>query len=193
MFISMQRRIVGCIVILFLAATTLFAEHPLLVGVRLAETDFKDWRYGYRAHRKQLNCVQFIVAVVEQLLRRELTTDERNAILINNIGRRKNLSKLILEDDKRIRGIQTALVEMSKGQVVDLSEARPGDFVQYWLQKNGKWIGHAAIIQEVRDENGMRCAIVFGSHQSLGGVGIGEFEIGLNEPGVKVYLVRFKS
>lgn len=176
-----------------MTSSTLLAEHPLLVGVRLAETDFKDWRYGYRLHRKQLNCVQFMVAVVEQLLQRELSAEERSAILINNIGRRANLGRLIGEDDRRVRGIQTALVEMEKGEVVDLSEARPGDFVQYWVQRNGRWTGHAAIIQEIRDENGMRCAIVFGSHQSLGGVGIGEFEVGLNEPGAKVYLVRFKQ
>lgn len=187
------RRSLACFAVLFLVSSVSFAEHPLLVGVRLAETEFKDWDYGYRAHRKQVNCVLFMVAVVEELVQRDLTREERNAILINNVGRRRNLSNLIRKDDKRIRGIQTALVEMDKGYSVKPSEAKPGDFVQYWKLYNGRWKGHTAIIQEVQEKNGLRCAIIFGSHQSLGGVGIGEFEVGLNDPDVKVYLVRFKS
>lgn len=188
----MIRRLIVLSVGILLSCEVAFSEHPLLVSVRLAETDFKYWRYGHRLHKKQVNCVQFMVVVVEELLQRELTPGERSAILISNVGRRKNLSRLIRADDKRIRGIQTALVEMSKGQIIQPSDAKPGDFIQYWQQRNGRWIGHAAIIQEIREENGMRCALVFGSHQSLGGVGTGDFEVGLNDPNVTTYLVRFK-
>ncbi|MDL1894585.1 hypothetical protein FBQ87_17105 [Sphingobacteriales bacterium CHB3] len=167
----MKCRLVPCFIVLFFAFESALAEHPLLVSVRLAETDFKNWRYGHRLHRKQLNCVQFVVVVVEELLKRELTAEERRAILISNVGRRSNLPRLINQDDKRIRGIQTALVEMNKGEIIQPSEAKPGDFIE---------------------DNGLRCAAIFGSHQSLGGVGIADFEVGLNDPNVRTYLVRFK-
>lgn len=188
----MKCRLVPCFIVLFFAFESALAEHPLLVSVRLAETDFKNWRYGHRLHRKQLNCVQFVVVVVEELLKRELTAEERRAILISNVGRRSNLPRLINQDDKRIRGIQTALVEMNKGEIIQPSEAKPGDFIQYWSKRNGRWVGHAAIVQDIREDNGLRCAAIFGSHQSLGGVGIADFEVGLNDPNVRTYLVRFK-
>jgi hypothetical protein len=134
-----------------------------------------------------------MVAVVEELLQRELSPEERSTILISRVGRRKHLTRLIQHNDRRIRGIQTALVEMGRGQVIRPSEARPGDFVQYWKRRNGRWVGHASIVVDVIRREGTACALVFGSHQSLGGVGIGDFEVGLNDPEIKVYAVRFKS
>lgn len=166
-------------------------EHPLLVGVRLAETEFKDWRYGHRAYRRQVNCVQFIVAVVENLVGRALSPAERSTIRISNV-RRRDLDRLVNREDRRIRGIQTALVEMNKGEAVRAEDARPGDFIQYWKKYSGRWRGHASIIVDVVKRNGSLCAIVFGAHQTLGGVGIGEFEVGLNDPEIKTYIVRFK-
>lgn len=190
----MSRCSIACIVTLLLVCNCTRAnEHPLLVGVRLAETRFKDWRYGHREYRRQVNCVQFMAAVVEELLQRELSPAERSAILINRIGRRRHLARLIQHNDKRIRGIQTALVQMGKGQIIKPSEAKPGDFIQYWKLRNGRWVGHASIIIDVIQREGTSCALVFGSHQSLDGVGIGDFEVGLNDPEIKVYLVRFKS
>jgi hypothetical protein len=178
---------------MFLSDAVKANEHPLLVGVRLAETRFNGWRYGHREYRRQVNCVQFMVAVVEELLQRELTPEERSGILINRVGRRWRLPRLVQNDDPRIRGIQTALVQMGKGVIVKPSDAKPGDFIQYWKKRNGRWIGHASIIADVIRRETTTCALVFGSHQSLGGIGIGEFEVGLNDPEVKVYVVRFKS
>lgn len=190
----MLRRCVGYAFVLVLSYTVCAAnEHPLLVGVRLAETRYKDWRYGYREYRRQVNCVQFMVAVVEELLQRELSPQERSAILINNVGRRRHLKRLILQNDRRIRGIQTALVQMGKGQIVRPSDAKPGDFIQFWKQRDRRWHGHAAIITDIIMRDGKLCSLVFGAHQSLGGVGIGNFEVGLNDPDIKVYLVRFTS
>jgi hypothetical protein len=107
--------------------------------------------------------------------------------------RRRQIERLVTRDDKRIRGIQTALLEMNKGEIVQPEGARPGDFVQFWKRRNGRWRGHASIIVEVINRNGLRCAIVFGAHQTLNGVGIGEFELGLNDPEIKSYIVRFKK
>ncbi len=176
----------------FLVSESRGDEHPLLVGVRLAETQYRDWRYGHRAHRKQINCVQFMVAVVENLLGRELRADQRSAILINNV-RRRHLDRLVTRDDRRIRGIQTALIEMNRGEAVRPEDARPGDFIQYWKKYNGRWRGHASIIADVINRNGALCAIVFGAHQTLNGVGIGAFEVGLNDPEIKSYIVRFRK
>lgn len=190
---TMLRRLAGCAFVLFLfVPETLSNEHPLLVGVRLAETQYRDWRYGHRTYRKQVNCVQFMVAVVEELLGRELSRDERAAILISNV-RRRHLERLVNRDDKRIRGIQSALLDMHRGEIVRPEDARTGDFIQFWKRRNGRWRGHASIIVDVIDRNGLRCAVVFGAHQTLGGVGIGEFEVGLNDPEIKSYIVRFKS
>ena len=185
------RAMVLCAVLFFAFSTSLSQEHPLLAGIRLAETQFSGWKYGHRIHRRQLNCVQFVVAVVRDLVRRELTPSEQSAILINNIARRKSLNHLIPRDDKRIRGIQTALLEMGKGRIVSPEEAQPGDFVQYWRLHKSGWRGHAGIIVDVKQENGILCASVLGSHQSLNRVGIGNFLVGLNDPGLKIYLVRF--
>lgn len=168
------------------------SEHPLLVGVRLAETQYRNWRYGHRAHRRQVNCVQFMVAVVGELLGRELSPDERSAIMISNV-RRRQLERLVSCDDKRIRGIQTALLQMNKGEAVRAEDARPGDFIQFWKRYNGRWRGHASIIVDVIEREGLRCAVVFGAHRTLNGVGIGEFEVGLNDPEIKSYIVRFKK
>lgn len=183
---------VGVLALCLLPLEALSSEHPLLVGVRLAETQYRDWRYGHRTHRKQVNCVQFMVAVVENLLGRELDPEERSAIMISNV-RRRHLERLVNRDDKRIRGIQTALVEMQKGEVIRPEDALPGDFVQFWKRYNGRWRGHASIIIDVIERNGLRCAVVFGAHSTLNGVGIGEYEVGLNDPDIKSYIVRFKK
>ena len=190
----LPRRVNVCALafLLLLTSNARAHDHPLLVGVRLAETRFKDWRYGHRLHRNQVNCVLFMTAVVEDLLRRPLTADERAAILISNVRRGKRLQQLVARDDERIRGIQTALVKMGNGEIVTPHRAQPGDFIQFWKYRNGHWRGHTSIIVDVLDRNGSLCAIVFGAHQTLGGVGIGEFEVGLNDPDIKSYIVRFK-
>ena len=190
----MLRRLVCSVVILWFVSNVVSAnEHPLLVGVRLAETRFRDWRYGHRVYRQQVDCVQFVAAVVEELLQRGLLPEERSSILINNVGRRRHLKNLILQNDKRIRGIQTALVQMGKGEIIKPSEAEPGDFIQFWRQRNGRWYGHAAIVVDVFSREGSVCSLVFGSQQSNHGVGIGNFEVGLNDPNIKAYVVRFKN
>lgn len=167
------------------------AEHPLLVSLRLEESRFKDWTYGYKVDRRQINCVQFVAEVARELLQRELTPDELNAIYIKLPRKERNLERLIRKNDPRMRGIQSALTSMGKGTIIQPTDAAPGDFVQYWTKRGGRWRGHSAVIAQVENRNGQLCSVVFGSHQSLGGVGLSNFEVGLNDPDVIVYLVRF--
>ncbi|MBI5473394.1 MAG: hypothetical protein HY961_13700 [Ignavibacteriae bacterium] len=168
-------------------------EHPLLAGIRLAQTQFNGWRYGNHMHRRQINCVQFVAAVVQDLVGRELTVEEQRSILINNIGRLKMLNRLVPRNDKRIRGVQTALLEMGVGQIVSTEEAQPGDFVQYWRRRKSGWRGHAALIVDIERGNGRACARLLGAHQTLKRVGIGNFYVELNDPDLKIFIVRFSK
>ena len=167
-------------------------EHPLLVAWKLGDGKFPGWYYGSRAEERQINCVQFLAEVVEELLQRKLHKHERDALMIQNYRRRENVQRLVKRRDPRIRGIQRALVNMGRGVVVTPANARPGDFVQYWYKKEGVWLGHAAIIQEIREEAGKYCAFIYGAHESTNNIGVAGYQITLNDPLMKVYLVRFK-
>ena len=187
-------RLFFAVVVLVMGVQSAFAaENPLLVGVRLAETQFKGWSYGHRMDRKQINCVQFMGAVVEDLLGRKLEPYEEEILFIKHLGRRRNLKQIVLRNDTRTKGIQTALVRMRKGEIVQPLGAEPGDFVQFWRRQNGRWFGHTGILVNVMNRDGRLCSLVFGAHQSLNGVGVGEYELGLNDPNLKVYLVRFSQ
>lgn len=191
---TLNRRFAGCLAVALLMSVGPSQgqgqENPLLTGIRLSETAFKHWKYGHRVDRRQVDCVIFVAAVVESLLQRELTKTEHDAIYINNIGGTKNLGRLIRVNDKSIRGIQTALVEMEKGEVVKPEDAKSGDFVQFWRLKKGKWSGHVAIIAEVIDRKAGTCALIFGAHQSLRKIGMANYEVHLNVP--QTYIVRYK-
>ncbi len=188
----MLRTLCGLLFVMSSVCGVAFAEHPLLVSLRLEESRFRDWSYGHRMERQQINCVQFVAEVTRELLQRDLTPDEVNAIYIKLPRRERNLNRLIAQRDPRMAGIQRALVEIGRGTVVRPEDAAPGDFVQYWTRRDGRWRGHSAVIAEIEKRESRICSVVFGSHQSLGGVGIGNFEVGLNDPDVLVYIVRFK-
>ncbi len=186
----LKRRSTGLLVVAFLLTMSgRSQENPLNTGIRLSETTFKNWKYGHNVGRRQVDCVIFVAAVVESLLQRELTKSEQDAIYINNIGGTKNLGRLIRVNDARIRGIQTALVDMKIGEVVKAEDAKPGDFVQFWRLKKGKWIGHVAIIANVIDRKVGACALIFGAHQSLRKIGMANYEVHLDVP--QTYIVRY--
>jgi hypothetical protein len=185
-----------CVWVLFALAfprTVHATENPLLVAVRLAEIDFNGWAYGHRLAQREINCVQFVAAVVEDLLGRKLEKNEEEILFVKHVGRSRNVKRLIRRNDGRIKGVQTALIAMGKGESVEPAEAAPGDFVQFWRQHNGRWFGHTGIIINVENRAGRLCALLFGAHQSLNGVGVGGFELGLNDPTLRVYVVRLKS
>ncbi len=167
-------------------------EHPLHLAWRLSEEKYSGWLYGRIIEQKQINCVRFLEDVLEGLLQRPLRASERDKILIQNIADTEDLQKLVERGDKRTRGIQQALLSMKRGRVVFPKDARPGDFVQYWYKKGSLWVGHAAIIQEVVSEGNFYCSFTFGAHESLNGVGVAGYMVTLNDPHMKVYIVRFR-
>lgn len=188
----MLRRLYGLLFVTLIIFGAAVAEHPLLVSLQLGESRFRDWSYGHRMDRRQINCVQFVAEVTRELLQRDLTPEEVSAIYIKLPRRERNLDRLIARRDPRMAGIQKALLETGRGIVVKPEEAAPGDFIQYWTRRDGRWRGHSAVIAEIEKRDSRICSVVFGSHQSLGGIGISNFEVGLNDPDVLVYIVRFK-
>ncbi|MBL8722653.1 MAG: hypothetical protein JNK49_01335 [Planctomycetes bacterium] len=163
-----------------------------LVAEGLARSRFDGWVYGSESASRQVDCVQFLVAVLEEALSRPLTNEERSEVLIANIGPDENLDALVDGDDVRVAGVQHALLSRGLGHRVEAEDAAPGDFLQYWYKtKSGRWGGHAAVIWEVRKtERGSVEVQIFGAHQSLGRVGVAPYWLNLSDQSKKVYLAR---
>ncbi len=163
----------------------------------VASTRFSDFTYGHQIDKKQIDCVQFMGAVTESLLHRALTKDETDALFIRYDF--KDLDAAVASEDPRTRGIQRALAEVIKrGSVVETSDVQRGDFVQYWIKgKDGKWLGHSALVTRVLTDNQGPAAIaIYGSNKSTGGIAETDFGgggVSLRKPDRKFYFVRFDS
>jgi hypothetical protein len=176
------------------------AAEPLRIAKELSKTKFKDWKYGSSAAKMQIDCVQFVLATLEECTQTTFNEEFRNAVLINNMSKAElvpqNLAKLVEEGDPRTKGVQTALITAKLGTEVQPDQARPGDFIQYWMKKkDGSWFGHSGILNEVSQKNGKPEATIFGSHRSEGGIAVSTFKlklIGAPEER-RIYLVRLKS
>jgi hypothetical protein len=179
--------------VLFVLTQSSFAtDHPLQLAWRIAQEQYSGWTYGKRGDQTQVDCVTFLENVLEQLLQRPLRSQERARIMIQNIKPQDDLQALVERGERRTRGIQHALVSMRRGKVIQPPDARPGDFIQYWYKRDSLWVGHAALIQEVRREGDFYCSFTFGAHESLNGVGVAGYMVTLNDPHMKVYIVRFR-
>jgi hypothetical protein len=171
---------------------------------KLGETRYRDYTYGSRVAEQQIDCVQFLLAVVDDLARQQdlppIGRAVRAAIAINlDEEAAANLQTLVEQGDPRTTGIQAALVNAGLGVKVAPSEARPGDLVQYWYRQGGAWRGHSGVIESIRDGR----STIYGSHRSTlqrerdlpesqrrGGVGSGPV-FDLTAEGRKVYVVRW--
>ena len=143
----------------------------LVVAKRLAETRFKGYTYGDKLDKKQINCVQFVVAVVEELVQRGLTVEEYAAINISHEF--EDLDVSVANGDDRTRGIQRCLVDiLGIAETIERDKAAPGDFIQYWYKTGeGHWSGHVAIVNSVwQDTSGNFRVSLFGSHKSSNGI-----------------------
>ncbi|MCA9091029.1 MAG: hypothetical protein KDA90_20600, partial [Planctomycetaceae bacterium] len=128
------------------------AQGVLLTAKAIAAEKYADWTYGSATADKQIDCVQFVLAVSEVALSQTVDSKTRQRILISDLGAEEiaNLPSLIASEDERIKGIQTALISIQRGEPIEPKDAKPGDLVQYWMQKSdGTWFGHAGILEQV--------------------------------------------
>lgn len=160
---------------------------PLETARLLADTKFKDFTYGSNAAKKQVDCVQFILAVVEEELKMTVGPASRNAILISHGWTAADTQlKAAAGTDPLLAGVQHALVTMNRGKAVPPAEAQTGDLIQYWMKKSdGSWFGHSGIIISV--SNGK--AVLFSASQSAGKIDE-KPTIDLNGANRLIYIVR---
>jgi hypothetical protein len=173
----------------------------LAVARELATTTYAGFTYGSNLSGRQIDCTQFMQAVIERVVGRNLTDDEAKAVLISGLpsGARK-LDSLVAAEDDRIKGVQYALTQVLPiGKAVSPDSARPGDLVQYWIKgSSGHYKGHTAIIEDVSRESGSPVARLFGSHKTLGRIGTAvdrhrnELRLRLKGTDRKVYIVRIE-
>ena len=173
----------------------------LATAKALAKTDFAGFRYGSNPDRKQVDCTQFMQALIEKVLGRNLNEVETQAVLISGLpsGARR-LDSLIDAEDKRIKGVQYALTEvLPVGRVIEPDSARPGDLVQYWIKaSSGHYKGHTAVVLDISTEGSVPTARLYGSHKTLGRIGVAvdrsgnDLHLKLKGRDRRVYIVRIE-
>jgi len=169
---------------------TVFAN-PVVTGKMLAESRFKNWTYGKEPAKKQIDCVQFVLAVIEEELTASLNDEIRRAILINYGWSEAEVQLYVgTGTDKRIAGVQYGLADLAgRGTKVDPSEVKVGDFIQYWMKKrDGTWFGHCGIVSSVA---GTKVGI-YGAQLSQNKIADSEFKLDLLGNDRRIYIVRLK-
>lgn len=179
----------------FLLQSQVLATDVLNIARKMANEKFAGWTYGSDSSKKQIDCVQFVLAVTEEALAQSLNKTNRNQILIANLSKTEmaNLPELILSENEKIKGVQAALVSMKRGQAITPQKAKSGDLIQYWMiRKDGSWFGHAGIIERVTKSGDSYKATLFGSHKSTNGIDVLRTPLILNGPKRKVFIVRIQ-
>ena len=181
----------------------LIANPPDALGIahELDEEVFCGWSYGsYSTEKKHLDCTTFISAVVDTILSRHnvgYTHEMKNDVLINH----SNLGRNVVQEgpdlqDPRYGGVAYAIVKHNFGaQIKDMSQVKPGDFIQFWKQrKNVTWFGHASLFESVRYDKKAKVykARRFGSHKSTDGIEVSKFELFLSGDDRVVYIGRIR-
>jgi hypothetical protein len=162
----------------------------------LAEHNYAGWTYGPDAAKKQIDCVQFVAAVVAKELGRDLSPEERDAILITPPP--TDLAAAVTGQTAATKGVQHAVVDiMKKGDAIAPNNAMAGDLIQYWMKKSdGTWFGHSAVISRVfQNAGGKPCVALYGAHLSLNKIAEQDFAgAGLNllGPNRYIYIVRLR-
>lgn len=185
----------------FLFSSSPRAADPLAVAKDLATSKYKDWQYGSNPDKEQVDCVQFLLAVVEESVGASLVPKVRKRILIAELSEEEKkhpiLGTLVVDKDERTKGVQSALVLAGLGTAVTVADAAPGDLIQYWMKKSdGTWFGHAGVIESVDRAGDTPTARVYGAHASPapGKIGTSSFELQLIDGSHdrRIYLVRVK-
>jgi hypothetical protein len=171
-------------------------DRPLVLAKHLAQTRFHGWTYGSDRREHQIDCVQFVLAVVEETAHVTLTNPIRTRILISDMSDaalKNHGYAVILDEDPRTKGVQEALVQARLGIRIAPKDAQPGDLIQYWMkQSDGIWFGHAGIVESIDNANGIPRAVIFGAHKSQNAIARSSFTLNLtgNDPGRRIYAVR---
>lgn len=174
-------------------------SRPLEIAKRIGnELKNDNWVYGSDRSKKQIDCVGFVLKIVEEHLNRTVGKESRTRILISDLRIEdvvNDKNGIVSNRDRRTKGIQQALVDLNRGEVIALEDAQPGDFVQYWMKTSqNTWFGHAGLIEKVTITNGLRRAFLYGSHKSTNGIGVAPKQ-GLRLVAAqdrRIYLVRAK-
>lgn len=156
---------------------------------------FQGWTYGEDSAKSQVDCVQFVEAVLEAARGAKVPPEVRVAVRIQGLsatpGDQDAIRKAVEAGDRRLAGVVHAIVDgLGEGVAVPFAEVAPGDFVQCWWRRERKepdpadpkrtrtvvrWEGHAAVVESVVAADPKRKAStvkLYGSHLSIGGMGI---------------------
>jgi hypothetical protein len=139
--ISMARPHLIILLIIFAVAISVVTANasPLDTAKTLAKSQYAGWTYGENAATKQVDCVQFLAAVVSKEIGRDLNEDERNA------KPPANLIAAVSSQTPVTKGVQQAVVDViKKGDAIEPKDAQVGDLMQYWM-KNAMGAGLAIL------------------------------------------------
>ena len=108
-------------------------DTPLDVAQELAKTTYKGYVYGSKGDCK-VDCVTYLVAVLEEAAKRHgktLSNKVKSEILISHLSKEElgKLQDLVKDGDKKIRGVQSALVNAKLGKTIDPKDAKAGVLV----------------------------------------------------------------
>jgi len=184
----------GALAFLLLMGVALHASDSLKVARELAKTKYGGWTYGPDPSKNQVDCTQFVQAVLTDM-NVPLDSTAKKAININ-YHFDKGIEEAVRKGDDRTRGVHYALIDLlKKGKDVSPSKAQPGDFIQYWIFRGDRLIGHSAIIHKIiEDKSGNRAAELYGAHETpkpKGTIGLAVTEpVKLEGADRKVYIAR---
>ncbi len=176
---------------------------------------FQGFMYGEDPAKSQVDCVQFVEAVLEAARGAKVTPEVSRAVRIQGLsstpGDQAAIAKAVEGGDRRLAGVVHAIVDvLGEGEAVPFAEVKPGDFVQCWWRRERKepdpadpkktrtvvrWEGHAAVVESVVEADPKRKASsvrLYGSHLSLGGVGIAPYVVSLEDtPDRRMFVARY--
>jgi hypothetical protein len=187
--IGMRHKIIKIIFALglFIAAVPLTAKSDQATLDCARQIAGQDQNFTYGTNVNQIDCVHFVLAVVNCRLGAPVSAEAEKAILIAyGWTGEETQSKAKEGTDPHLAGVQFALTQiLNQGTVINPAQAKPGDLIQYWMERsNGTWFGHSGVIASV---HGMRAKILSASETNNA---IAETPLNLTGPNRHLYVVR---
>lgn len=110
------------------------------------------------AHGKEISptyksavCTEYVIKVIGNF--NTITIKTKNEIRIITD---KKLDDLLMQNSAITKGVYTALINSKLGIPIDkIEEVKAGDFVQFWNNFNGKFIGHCGIVRALDIKKGI--------------------------------------